>query len=160
MSRSRLLIFAGVIAAIALAGGGFIAGMNVGTANASNAAANASRGSTQARQGQGPGQGQPGQFAGGAQGRAVNGQVLSVGDGTITVQLGQDQGSRIVLVAPSTRIARTTETDIQLSNLKPGERITVVGQENSDGTVSAQAVIVGGNALQQLFGTPRPSPTR
>ncbi len=90
----------------------------------------------------------------------MNGQVLSVGDGTISVQLGQDQGSRIVLVAPSTRVVRTTETDIQLSTIKAGERVTVVGQENSDGTVNAQAVVVGGNALQQVFGSPRPSPSR
>lgn len=35
-----------------------------------------------------------------------------------------------------------------------------VGQENADGTISAQAVILGGaNVLQQLFGSLRLSPS-
>lgn len=153
MNRT-LVVFIAVVAAIALAGGGFIAGMSVGTANAAAARPSAATGSgTQGRQGAGQ--------VGGAQGRPLNGQVLGVGDGTLTINLGQEQGSRIVLVAPSTRVVRTTETDIPLSGIKEGERVTVVGAENSDGTVNAQAIVVGGNALQQL-GSPRPSasPTR
>lgn len=157
MNRASLLIFAGVVAAIVLAGGGFVAGLSVGSANASSAANATASARGAFRQGQGA----PGQSgAPGAQARPVNGQVLSVGDGSITIQLGGDQGgSRIVLVAPSTRVVRTAETDIKLSEVKPGERVTVVGQESSDGTVSAQTVVIGGtNALQQLFGgSPRPS---
>lgn len=155
MNRSVLMVFAGVVGALALAGGGFVAGMTVAN---TNAASGAPAGGRQAlRQGQ-----LPGQFAAGAQGRAVNGDVLSVGEGTLTVQVGQGQGSRIVLVAPSTRVVRTSETEVPLASIKPGDRVTIVGQENADGTVDAQAVVVGGaNVLQQILGgSPRPSPTR
>lgn len=153
MNRSATLALA-IVLAIALAGGGFVAGMTVGSSRA-EAPATPSAG----------GRGGPGaairQAPGAQQGRTLNGQVLNVGEGTLTIQLGQEQGSRIVLVAPSTRVVRTTETDVALRDLRPGDRVTVVGQENTDGTVNAQAVVVGGtNVLQQFLGTPRPSPTR
>jgi hypothetical protein len=164
--RAPLMVAAGVMLAMVLAGGGFVAGRTLAE-NDAKASAFATGGRQGAR-----GQGQ-GQFGGSANGmRALNGQVLSVGDGTITIQLsGQDptaQGSRIVLVAPSTRVVKTTETDVKLSDVKAGERVTVVGQENADGTVNATAVVEGGNALQNLFGggaggtrvSPTPSPTR
>jgi hypothetical protein len=167
MNRTPLLIALGAVVAILLAGGGFVAGRTLAT----NEAANASP--SNARQG-GRGQGQFGAGANGAGAsgaRALNGQILAVGDGTITVQLaGQDptaQGSRIVLVAPSTRVVKTTETDVKLSDLKAGDRVTIVGQENADGTVNATAVVDGQNALQNLFPggagarpSASPSPTR
>lgn len=154
MNRSILMIVAGVVGAVALAGGGFVAGMTLANSNASGGTAAGGRQAL--RQGQ-----LPGQFAGGAQGRATNGEVLSVGEGTLTIQLGANQGSRIVLVAPSTRVVRATETEVALSSIKAGDRVTIVGQENADGTVDAQAVVVGGaNVLQQILGSPRPSPTR
>ena len=81
--------------------------------------------------------------------------MLSVGPDTITVQLGQDQGSRIVLVAPSTRLAKTTETDITLGDVKPGDRITVLGQANADGSVNAQTVVIGN--LTGVFAGGRPA---
>lgn len=152
----------GALAAIVLAGGGFVAGRTLAP-NDAKATASATPGRQGARgQGQGPGAG----VAGAA--RALNGQVLSVGDGTITIQLtGQDptaQGSRIVLVAPSTRVVKTTETDIKLADLKSGDRVTILGQDNADGTVNATAIVEGGNALQNILGGGRasatPSPTR
>lgn len=167
MNRTPVLVAVGAIVAIILAGGSFVAGRTVGT-NEAQASASASIG----RQGRGQGQGQGQvQFGGaGTAGRALSGQILAVGDGTITIQLSQDpaaQGSRIVLVAPSTRVVKTTETDVKLADLKAGDRVTVVGQENADGTVSATAVIDGQNALQNLFGgaggarpSATPSPTR
>ncbi|TMD61459.1 MAG: hypothetical protein E6I87_02720 [Chloroflexi bacterium] len=167
--RAPLMVAAGAALALVLAGGGFVAGRTLAE-NDAKAGASATAGRQGAR---GQGQGQFGQGAGGGNAaRALNGQVLSVGDGTITIQLsGQDptaQGSRIVLVAPSTRVVKTAETDVKLSDLKAGERVTVVGQENADGTVNATAVVEGGNALQNLFGggaggarvSPTPSPTR
>src|SRR3989442_10657218 len=129
------MVAAGVVLALVLAGGGCVAGRTLAE-NDAKASASATTGRQGAR---GQGQGQTsGPGAGGANGaRALNGQVLSVGDGTLTIQLsGQDpaaQGSRIVLVAPSTRVVKTAETDVKLSDLKAGERVTVVGQENADG---------------------------
>src|SRR5438093_5072261 len=158
MNGRTMLIAVAVIASLALAGGGFDAGMTVGENNARTAAASAAgRG---ARGGQFPG---PGANASGAPDRgAVVGQVLSVGPDTITVQLGTDQGSRIVLVAPSTRVTKTTETDIKLSDIKAGDRVTVVGQTNTDGIVNAQTVVVGnfGGALGGARPSPSASPSR
>src|SRR5438105_210942 len=164
MNRTALMIALGAVVAIVLAGGGFVAGKTVATTEAQ---ASASAGTGRAA-GRGQGQGQFGQgaTASGAA-RALNGQILAVGDGTITVQLNtQDptaQGSRIVLIAPSTRVVKTTETDVKLSDLKAGDRVMVVGQENADGTVNATAVVDGQNALQNVFpggaGGGRPSAT-
>jgi hypothetical protein len=70
---------------------------------------------------------------------------------------------------------RTTETDIKVSDLKANDQIQIVGSTDATGSVSATAIVVGGNALQQLFGggtpggapggaggrpSPSPSPTR
>jgi hypothetical protein len=162
MNRTALMIGLGAIAAIAMAGGGFVAGRTLAS-NEAQASASAATG----RQGRGQAQFSPGGAGGAA--RALNGQILAVGDGTITVQLsGQDataQGSRIVLVAPSTRVVKTTETDVKLADLKAGDRVTIVGQDNPDGTVSATAIVDGQSALPNLFGGgPRtsatPSPSR
>ena len=159
MNGRTMLIAVAVIASLALAGGGFVAGMTVGENNAKSAAASAAAGRG-ARGGQFPG---TGANASGAPDRgAVVGQVLSVGPDTITVQLGTDQGSRIVLVAPSTRVTKTTETDIKLSDIKAGDRVTVVGQTNTDGIVNAQTVVVGnfGGALGGARPSPSASPSR
>ncbi len=182
MNASRAMI--GAIAAVALAGGGFFAGINVGegrssaTASPSPAEAGAGRQVT-LRQGQG-GAGAAAQFGG-----AINGRVISVNADSITVELRQPgQGgaspattSTIVLVGGTTRLVRTTEADIKLADIKAGDIVTIVGQTDAaTGTVAANAVVVGGNALQQLFSpaggpggaaqgsgrpaTPRPSPSR
>lgn len=156
MNRSTLMVVVGVAAAIVLAGGGFVAGKTVAT--------NEAAASPSARAGNGTGR----QFgAGGASGQgrnAISGQIISVSNGTLAIQLGQDQGSRIVLVSPSTQVVKTVEQSIALTDLKPGDRVTVVGQENADGSVNAQTIVSGGNALQNLFGgggaRPSASPTR
>lgn len=180
MNASRMVI--GFVAAVALAGGGFFAGINVGEGRSTavvspSPAADAGRGVT-VRQGQG---GAGAQFGG-----AINGRVISVNADSITVELRQPgqvgaspaTSSTIVLVGATTRLVRTTEADIKLADIKAGDSVTIVGQTDAaTGTVAANAVLVGGNALQQLFGpaggaggapaqgsgrpaTPRPSPTR
>jgi hypothetical protein len=164
MKGRTILIAVAAVAGTALAGGGFVAGMSVGENNAkASASASAAAGRT-VRGGQFPGG--PGANASGAPDRSgVAGQVLSVGADTITVQLGADQGSRIVLVAPSTRVTKTTETDITVSDIKPGDRITVIGQANPDGSLNATTVVVGnlGGALGGRPGasaSPSPTPAR
>lgn len=156
MQRPAIIGLA-LLLGLALAGGGFVAGMTVERSRGDAATGSPAPG---AGQRVGPGGAGGRQAPGGAQGRALNGEVLSVGDGTITVRLGQQEGSRIVLVAPSTRLVRTIETTVQLAEVRAGERVTIVGSENSDGSVNAQAVVVGGtNVLQQILGSPRPSPS-
>jgi hypothetical protein len=176
--KTPQLVIAGVLGLVLL-GGGFAAGMTVGRGSAATATASASPSGAAGRFGQGGagvrGAG-GGQAAGGQQ--LLNGRVISVNDGSITVEVRQPgaQGasptvtSEIVLVGTSTRIVKTTETDIKTSDLKANDQIQIVGTTDASGSVSASAIVVGGNALGGLFGgnvggggrgaSPSPSPTR
>ena len=186
--RTSQMAIAAVFGLLML-GGGFAAGMTVGKGSPETASAAASPSGAAGRgfvTGGAPGGvgGRGGLAGAGASGQqVVTGRVLSVNDGSITVEVrtGGGQGasptvtSEIVLVGSSTKIVRTTETDIKVSDLKANDQIQIVGTTDATGSVSASAIVVGGNALQQLFGggapggapggaggrpSPSPSPTR
>lgn len=159
MKSSQVVIAA--VLGLALLGGGFAAGMTVGRAGATaTSGASASPSSPAGRLGAG------GAAAGRLGGQAAAGQqlltgrVISVNDGSITVEIRQPgaQGasptvtSQIVLVGGSTRIVRTSETDIKAAELKANDQIQIVGTTDTSGSVSATAIVVGGNALRDLFG--------
>jgi len=172
-------IVIGIAAALVLAGGGFAAGMTFDKAQTpatSTGATGASgaRGGTGARGGFGGGG--PGAVAGQ---QPVTGRIIAVNDGSITiaaVDRGQGQNaptsaspattSEIVLVGTSTRIVKTTETDVKLSDLKVNDQVTVVGTTDTTGMVSATTILVGvTNVIGQLFGggggaRPTASPTK
>lgn len=176
MKPAQIVI--GVVVALALAGGGFAAGMtvargsgnaDVGTAAASPSGA-AGRGALTGRVGQGGAQG----AAGALGGQAVTGRILSVNDGSITVEVRQAGAagasptvtSQIVLVGTTTRIVKTAETDIKIGDLKANDQVTIVGTTDASGNVAATAIVAGGNALQGVFGgaggrgaSPSPSPS-
>ena|SRR5438309_6191551 len=159
----------GVVAALALAGGGFAAGMTFDKAQATNTntagatGATGARGATGGRGGFG-GAGGTGALAGQ---QPVTGRILAVNDGSITVAAVErgpgGQGaqasapattSQIVLVGTTTRIVKTTETDVKLADLKVNDQVTVIGTTDSTGMVSATAIVVGStNVLGQLFGS-------
>ena len=179
-------IVIGAVAALALAGGGFAAGMTYEKSQSSTPTAATT---TQTTTGRGAAGGR-GAFGGsGTTGgiQPVVGRVLAVNEGSITVaavERGQGQNtqagaspatqSQIVLIGTNTRIVRTTETDVKLTDIKPNDQVTVVGTTDSTGMVSATAIVVGQtNILGQLFGTqtgnpgalggrtgPAPSPTK
>ena len=166
--KAPQLVIGGVVAAIALSGGGFAAGMTYEKAQAPapTAATTGPTGATGARGGGGPRQlvGASGQVP-------ITGRVLAVNDGSITVaavdrgQGGQQPSaspaasSQIVLVGSSTRIVKTTETEVPLADVKPNDQVTVVGTVDSTGIVSATAIVVGPtNALGQLFGSQTGTP--
>jgi hypothetical protein len=162
-------IVIGVVAALALAGGGFAAGMTFDKSQTPNTNTAGTSGATGARGGSGA----RGGFGGGGAG-AVGGQqpftgrILAVNDGSITIA-AVDRGlggqnaqasaspattSEIVLVGGSTRIVKTTEADVKLSDLKVNDQITVIGTTDATGMVSATAIVVGStNILGQLFGS-------
>jgi hypothetical protein len=163
MKPTQIVI--GVVIALALAGGGFAAGMTVGRSGGAEANASASPSGAAARGGTGvtgrfgPGGGAAG-ASGAAGGQAMAGRIISVNDGSITIEVRQPgaQGasptvtSQIVLIGSSTRIVKTVETDIKLSDLKANDQVTIVGTTDASGNVSATAILAGGNALQGLFG--------
>ena len=168
-------IVAGVVVALVLFGGGYALGAGRAPAPATTIATASAN----------PAGGQ-GRGGGGAGGRnLVNGQIISVNADSITITVRQGgtggaSGSvttQIVLVGGGTRVVRTSETDIKLSDLKVGDTITVAGTpDTTSGTTAAQAIIVGGtNILGDILGgggggggsprpagtgSPRPSATR
>lgn len=159
MNRQLQIVALGV-AALAVAGGGFVAGMTVGraqgdTQTAASTATGAGAGA-QARRALAGGAGGGGAGVAG-QGGQIGGRVISVGDGSITVELRQPGGetarSVIALVGGSTRVVRTVETQIALGDVKPGDQVLVVGQpDQATGTIAASTILVGVSALQQIFG--------
>jgi hypothetical protein len=161
MKPAQIVI--GIVIALALAGGGFAAGMTVGKGTGTEAAASPSPSGAAGRSGVAGRGGQGGVGGSGALGtQAVNGRILSVNDGSITVEVRQGgaQGasptvtSQIVLIGSTTRIVRTVETDIKLSDLKANDQVTIVGSTDASGNVAATAIVAGGNALQGVFGGP------
>lgn len=82
---------------------------------------------------------QGGQFPGGGRSglRPVNGEIIGQDEKSITVKL-TDGSSKIVLLSDKTTINKAAEAT--KSDLKTGEKVAVFGQENSDGSVTAQSV--------------------
>jgi len=150
-------------AALLIGGGGFAAGMAFAPAAPSSVTTGgvAPDFAAALQQRRAAGGAAPGAAIGAAAGGQIAGRVISVADGSITVetrQAGTDTArSVIALVGGSTRIVRTTETEISLSDIKPGDQVFVVGQpDQASGTLSANAILVGETALQLL----RPGGTR
>lgn len=109
--------------------------------------------STQANLGPGRGQlpsdqdgalpGQPGGvngFPNAPRGGLVSGTILSVDDTGITVKTA-DGGSKIVLVTSSTTLVKTEEAT--RDDLVVGQEVTVVGEANEDGSVTASRIQLG-----------------
>jgi hypothetical protein len=97
------------------------------------------------------GPGNPGGGAGGANnpyrrffnqgGRPVSGQIISQDDKSITLKLN-DGSTKIVILSNKTEISKaTTGTKADLKN---GERVMAIGTQNSDGSITANLVSIGG----------------
>jgi hypothetical protein len=160
-------IVIGVVAALALAGGGFAAGMTFDRSQAPTATTTGATGATGARGATG-GRGAFG-GTGATGGQPVTGRILAINDGSITIAAvdralgGQNAQasaspattSEIVLIGGATRIVKTTEADVKLSDLKVNDQVTVVGTTDATGMVSATAIVVGStNIVGQLLGSP------
>ena len=168
MKPTQIII--GIVAVLALAGGGFAAGMTyAGAQTPTTTGATATTGTTGARGGSG-GRAAFGQGGAAAQ-QAVVGRVLAVNEGSITIAaVDRSQGqpspgaspattSQIVLVGTNTRIVKTTETDVKLGDIKLNDQVTVVGTTDATGMVGATAIVVGStNVLGQLFGSQTGTP--
>lgn len=166
MSRQIQIVVLGA-AALIVGAGGFVAGMTLAPSGAPASTAGGPAPDFAAALQQRRAAGGGAAPAGAAGGGQLAGQVISVGAGSITVEVRQPGAetsrSVIALVGGSTRIVRTTETDITLGDIKPGDQVVVVGQaDQATGTLSANAVVVGGSALVPRAGGARsasPSPT-
>jgi hypothetical protein len=155
LSRRPVQIVVGVIVALVLFGGGYAFGSTRTPAATATATTGAAGGSGRVQGGAGG--------AGAAANRGLTtGQILSVNTDSITVQVrsgGQNGASptvttQLVLVGTGTRVVKTAETDVKLSDLKVGDQVTVAGTPDAaSGTVSAQAIVLGGtNILGDILG--------
>ena len=72
--------------------------------------------------------------------RPVSGKIIAKDDTSITVEM-EDGSSKIVILADNTNINKTEETTSD--DLSDGAEITVFGQENSDGSLTAQNIQLG-----------------
>jgi hypothetical protein len=127
MKRTQVIIT--ILVAVASMGVGFFAGMKYQqgrrVANFERIGTNGPIGNFR---GQSP---QEGNF------QPVSGEIIAKDESSLTVKL-QDGSSKIVLVGSSTLINKAevgTEAD-----LKEGEKVLVIGQTNSDGSVTAQSI--------------------
>lgn len=69
--------------------------------------------------------------------RPVSGDIISADSKSVTVKLA-DGSSKIVLFSGITMFNKTSTGSA--SDLKTGEKVMVFGQENADGSVTAQSV--------------------
>ncbi len=89
--------------------------------------------------------GQMGQRRGSFQGsRPVNGEIVSQDANSITVKM-RDGSSKIINLSDKTTINKASEGT--KADLKTGENVTAFGTTNSDGSVTAQNVSIGGNMM-------------
>jgi hypothetical protein len=127
MKNSHIVII-GIIAA----GIGFWGGMKY---EQSSAAATVAAQPTSGM-GRGAGRGQGGQ-RGGVGGGFISGQVVSKDATSITVQM-RDGSSKIILITAATKYSKMAEG--LLGDILVGKQISVMGDANADGSVTAQSV--------------------
>jgi len=84
--------------------------------------------------------------------RPVNGEIIEQDEKSITVKL-QDGSSKIVFLSDTTTINKSSEGDKK--DLKIGEKIGVIGLENSDGSVTAQTIQLNPIFRNQNSGAPK-----
>lgn len=78
------------------------------------------------------------QFRGGTtNGGFTAGEVIATDDKSITVKLA-DGGSKVVFVAESTKVTKTTDGSI--TDVAQGKNIVVMGTANADGSVTAATI--------------------
>jgi hypothetical protein len=130
-----------VVVALLALGVGFLGGMQYQKTQAGRPIQGQFRGPN--------GQQVPGGFQGrggvGGQGMIpVSGEIINQDDTSITIKM-EDGSSKIVVLSTDTNINRSEEA--AKSDLKTGERITALGTTNSDGSITAQNISIGGNMM-------------
>lgn len=69
--------------------------------------------------------------------RPISGDILSTDDKTLTLKLN-DGSSKIIILSAKTEISKSSTASA--TDLKVGGKITVQGQTNTDGSVTAQSI--------------------
>ena len=90
-------------------------------------------------------------------GRPISGSIVSADTNSLTIKMA-DGSSRIVLLSGTTKI--TTATVISQSQLTQGATVTILGTDNSDGSVSAESVQLMPTQATTPGTTASPAPTQ
>jgi osmotically-inducible protein OsmY len=128
MKKSALITIL-VILAILIAGGSFYGGMSYAK-NRATAAATAARASFSGTRGTRTGGGMGDNF--------ISGDIISKDATSITLQLPNSGGSKIIFYSATTQIGKFTSGTA--NDLSTGVSVSVTGTTNSDGTVTAQNI--------------------
>jgi len=83
---------------------------------------------------------------------AIMGQVLSIDNQSMTVQM-RDGSSKVVILSSSTGVSKQASGAI--GDVKIGNEVSVIGTTNTDGSVTAQTIQIRPN-----IPSPSPSPTK
>jgi Cu/Ag efflux protein CusF len=156
--NKNTMIVASVILIIIAAAGGFFGGM---VYQKNQTPSFGMMGQNGSRQG-GNFAGRLGQSGQNSNFRPVRGQVLSIGNNSLTVKMS-DGSTKIVVLSSSTSFAQSTKA--ALSDIKTGDTVNVVGTQNSDGSVTAQDVQInppaqGGFMMVRPTGTGQQAPAQ
>ena len=95
---------------------------------------------------------QSGDLCGGTGG---NGQIVSMGNKAFTIKRKDDDSNQIIHLANQAKIETSTGS-VSLSNLKKGERVTLVGGPNPDGSFTADTVVVCSGTQENRTGKATP----
>lgn len=82
-------------------------------------------------------------------GRPVMGEIISADAGSLTVKM-PDGSSKIVIISDQTKVNKTSEG--AKTDLTKGQQVTVIGNANSDGSMTAQTVMVGNSFFMMRNG--------
>lgn len=144
-SRRWIPIVAGIALAVASFAIGFAAANMVGTSSrttANNGDGGGNFGGGNFGGGNfGPGSSFRPRNGGGAFGGGAAGTVGSVSSTQMTITTAN--GSRIVLLTPSTTVTEVSSATKALTDITSGETVTVIGTANPDGSVTATRVVIG-----------------
>jgi len=146
MNKKSGIIVAVIIALIAVGGGSFYAGFQVGKGQSPSVNfqpgdfANMSATDRQAvfgQNGQMAGPGGNGLTSRATNGGFITGEIIAQDDTSITIKL-LDGGSRIVFLADSAQVMKSSEGS--RADLTVGQSVTVNGTANDDGSLTAAMV--------------------
>lgn len=76
--------------------------------------------------------------------RPISGDIMAREDKTLTVKMA-DGSSKIVLLTDQTKVNR--ENEVTWEELKAGEKVMVMGQEGSEGAVTAERITLNPASL-------------
>lgn len=151
-SNTKIIL---IVAVLVAGASGFFGGMQYTKSQA--VAQNDSRFQGMNQQSMQPGQNGPQRMGGRSGVQPVSGEIINKDATGVTVKL-QDGSTKIILVTEETRVNKTSEASS--ADIITGEHVTVIGDTNSDGSITAQNVSLGntmfGGMRENMQGQPMP----